>query len=102
MRIKVAIAALLGVLLMAGVAEAHKLPVGEAKQAIRQETSAVCQELEGCRNWRVGPCQRKSLHRVDCVSNVTNGEGGNCTWVTIARVPANSYEIRVHHKRIFC
>jgi hypothetical protein len=101
-RVKVAIAALLGVLLMSGVAAAHKLPVGEAKQAIRQETSAVCQELEGCRNWSVGPCQRKSLHRVDCVSKVTNGEGVACSWVTIARVPANSYTIRVHHKRIFC
>ena len=102
MRIKVAIAALLGVLLMAGVASAHKLPVGEAKQAIRQTTSGVCQEIEGCRNWSVGPCQRKSLHRVDCVSKVTNREGTACAWVTIARVPANSYEIRVHHKRIFC
>lgn len=103
MRSKIAIAALLGAfLVMAGAAEAHKLPVGEAKQAIRQETSAVCQELEGCRNWSVGPCQRKSLHRVDCVSRVTNREGGNCAWVTIARVPSNSYTIRVHHKRIFC
>lgn len=102
MRVKVVIAALLGVLLMAGVAEAHKLPVGEAKQAIRQTTAGVCGELEGCRNWKVGPCQRKSLHRVDCVSTVSDREGTACSWVTIARVPANSYEIRVHHKRIFC
>ena len=102
MRVKVVIAALLGVLLMVGAAEAHKLPVGQAKQSIRQTTAGVCQELEGCRNWSVGPCQRKSLHRVDCVSKVTNGEGGVCSWVTIARVPANSYVIRVHHKRIYC
>ncbi|HEY5816632.1 MAG TPA: hypothetical protein VIS95_09905 [Solirubrobacterales bacterium] len=102
MRVKVAIAALLGVLAMAGVAEAHKLPVGEAKQSIRRATAGVCQELEGCKNWSVGPCQRKSLHRVDCVSTVSDQEGTACSWVTIARVPANSYEIRVHHKRIFC
>jgi hypothetical protein len=103
MRLKVAIGALLALLLLTvGIAEAHKLPMGAAKQAIRQETSAVCQELEGCHNWSVGPCQRKSLHRVDCVSKVTNGEGGACAWVTIARVPANSYTIHVHHKRIFC
>lgn len=103
MRTKVAIAALLGAfLLTAGVAEAHKLPYGAAKRAIQQETAAVCQELEGCKNWSVAPCQRKSLHRVDCVSRVSNGEGGSCAWVTIARVPANSYTIHVHHKRIFC
>jgi hypothetical protein len=103
MRLKVAIAALLvGLLASAAVAEAHKLPVGAAKRAIQQETASVCQELEGCRNWRVGPCQRKSFHRVDCVSKVTNGEGDACAWVSIARVPARSYEIRVHHKRIFC
>jgi hypothetical protein len=102
MRLRVAIAALLGVLLMVGVAGAHKLPVGVAKTTIKQATSAVCDELEDCNNWRVGPCQRKSDHRVDCVSEVKNREGGACAWVTIARVPARSYEIRVHHKRILC
>ena len=102
MKLKVVIAALFGVLLVAGVAQAHKLPVGAAKNAIKQETAAICGELEGCRNWSVGPCQRKSLHRVDCVSRVTNGEGNACAWVTIARVPSRSYEIQVHHKRIFC
>lgn len=101
MKVKVVIAALLGALLVAGVAEAHKLPVGAAKRAIQQSTAGVCKELEGCRNWRVGPCQRKSFHRVDCVSAVKLPEG-SCAWVTIARVPARSYEIRVHHKRIFC
>lgn len=103
MRVKVAIAALLGAfLLTAAVAQAHKLPMGAAKRAIQQETAGVCQELDGCKNWSVGPCERKSFHRIDCVSRVTNGEGGDCAWVTIARVPANSYTIHVHHKRIFC
>ena len=103
MKLKVAIVALLaGLLTMAAVAEAHQLPVGAAKNAIKQETATICSELEGCRNWSVGPCQRKSLHRIDCVSRVTNREGGSCAWVTIARVPARSYVIHVHHKRIFC
>jgi hypothetical protein len=99
---KVAIAALLALLLAAGVAEAHKLPFGAAKHAIQQETASICRELEGCRNWSVGPCQRKSFHRIDCVSRVTNGEGAACAWVTIARVPARSRVIHLHHKRIFC
>jgi hypothetical protein len=102
MRVKVVAAALLGVLLTVGVAEAHKLPMGPAKQAIRQTTSSVCAELKGCSNWRVGPCQRKSLHRIDCVSQIKDSEGDVCSWVTIARVPARSFEIQVHHKRILC
>lgn len=104
MRLKVASVALLlvGMLVMVGVAEAHKLPVGAAKRAIQQTTAGVCHELEGCKDWRVGPCQRKSLHRVDCVSQVKNREGAVCSWVTIARLPSNSYEIQIHHKRIIC
>jgi hypothetical protein len=103
MKLKVAIVALLaGLLATAAVAEAHKLPVGAAKRAIQQETASLCSELEGCRNWSVGPCRRRSFHRVDCVSRVTNGEGGSCAWVSIARVPARSRLIHVHHKRIFC
>ena len=50
----------------------------------------------------MGPCRRRSFHRIDCVSRVTNGEGGSCAWVSIARVPARSRLIHVHHKRIFC
>jgi hypothetical protein len=103
MKLKVSLAALLiGMLATASVAEAHKLPVGAAKRAIQQETATICSELEGCKSWSVGPCQRKSLHRVDCVSRVSNGEGGSCAWVTIARVPARSFVIHLHHKRIFC
>jgi hypothetical protein len=103
MKTKVAIVALLaGLLATAAVAEAHKLPFGPAKRAIQQETADVCSDVEGCRNWRVGPCRRRSFHRIDCVSRVTNGEGDACAWVSIARVPARSRLIRVHHKRIFC
>jgi hypothetical protein len=102
MRIRVVIAAVLGLLLFAGVAEAHKLSFGAAKTEIKRFTAEVCAEAEGCRNWRVGPCRRRSLHRIDCVSQLFSREGGSCGWVTIARVSANSDEVQIHHKRIVC
>ncbi len=102
MRLKVVVAAVLGLLLMVGVAEAHKLPYGVAKTEIKRFTADVCAEAEGCRNWRVGPCRRRSLHRIDCVSQLFSREGGSCGWVTIAVVPANSTDVRIHHKRIVC
>lgn len=102
MRIKVAVAAVLGLLLVAGVAEAHKLPYGLAKTEIKRLTADICSETEGCRNWRVKSCRRRSEHRVDCVSQLFLIEGGSCAWVTIARAPSNLYEVRLHHKRIFC
>lgn len=102
MRIKVVIAAVLGLLVFAGVAGAHQLPFGLAKTEIKRLTAATCAETEGCRNWRVSPCQRKSAHRIDCVSTLVLREGGSCAWVTIARAPKDLYEVRLHHKRIFC
>jgi hypothetical protein len=102
MRIKVAVAAVLGLLLVAGVAEAHKLPFGVAKTEIKRFTAEVCAETEGCKNWRVAPCRRQSDHRVDCVSTLFLPEGGSCSWVTIGRAPANAYEVKIHHKRILC
>jgi hypothetical protein len=101
MKIKVVIAAVLGLLVLAGVAQAHKMPFGIAKNEIKRFTAEVCAETEGCRNWRVAPCQRKSLHRVDCVSTLVLPEG-SCSWVTIARAPRDLYEVRIHHKRILC
>lgn len=102
MRIKVAVAAILGLLLFAGIAGAHKLPFGYAKTEIKRFTAGVCAEADACRNWSVGPCRRRSLHRVDCASRLFSNEGGNCAWVTIAVVPSNSTEVRIHHKRILC
>ena len=102
MRIKVAVAAVLGLLLMAGIAEAHTRPFGVAKTAIKRFTAEVCAETEGCKNWRVAPCRRRSLHRVDCVSTLFLPEGGSCAWVTIGRAPSNAYEVKIHHKRILC
>lgn len=101
MRIKVAVTAVLGLLLVAGVAEAHKLPYGIAKTDVKRFTADVCAGTEGCRNWRVSACQRKSDHRIDCLSTLTMPEG-SCSWVTIARAPRDLYEVRIHHKRILC
>lgn len=102
MRIKVAVAAILGLLVFAAVVEAHKVPFGLAKTEIKRFTAGVCGETEGCKNWQVGPCQRRSLHRVDCVSRLSFSEGGGCAWVTIALAPRDLYEVRIHHKRILC
>jgi hypothetical protein len=102
MRIKLAVTAVLGMLLFAGVAEAHKLPFGIAKTEIKRFTAAICADTEECTSWRAGPCRRRSLHRVDCVSTLFMREGGSCSWVTIARAPSNLYEVRIYHKRIVC
>jgi hypothetical protein len=49
----------------------------------------------------VTPCRRRSLHRIDCVSQLVLPEG-TCSWVTIARAPDDLYEVKIHHKRIIC
>ncbi|HWM63132.1 MAG TPA: hypothetical protein VNP96_03985 [Solirubrobacterales bacterium] len=96
------IAVVLGLLMLGGVAQAHQLPFGIAKTEIKRLTADICAETEGCRNWRVSPCERKSEHRIDCVSTLFTREGGSCAWVTIARAPRDLYEVRLNHKRIFC
>jgi hypothetical protein len=102
MRIKVAIAAVLCLLLLAAVAEAHKVPFGYAKTEIRRATADLCSETSGCANWSVGPCERRSDHRIDCVSKLIGENGSRCAFVTIARAPSNLYEVKIHHKRVFC
>lgn len=102
MRIKVIVAALLALSLSAGVAEAHKVPFGFAKTEIRRFTAEVCSQTEGCRNWRVAPCKRRSLHRVDCVSTFFIRGGVDCSFVTIAIAPPQRYEVKIHRKRVIC
>lgn len=103
MRIKVAVAAILGLLLLtAAAADAHKVPFGLAKREIRRATADLCAQTEGCVNWRVGPCRRQSFHRVDCVSRLDGENGVSCAFVTIARAPSHLYEVKIHHKRVSC
>jgi hypothetical protein len=102
MKTKVAVAAILGLLSLAVVAEAHVVPFGLAKREIRRETAALCANTTGCVNWKVGPCRRQSFHRVDCVSHLVGENGVNCSFVVIARAPSHLYEVRIHHKRIVC
>jgi hypothetical protein len=99
---KVALAAMLGLLLLVPVAQAHKVPFGFAKGEIRRATADLCAETSGCVNWRVGPCARQSFHRIDCVSRLVGENGVTCSFVTIARAPANLFEVKIHHKRISC
>jgi hypothetical protein len=102
MRVKVMAAAVLGVLLLVGVAEAHKVPFGVAKSEVRRFTAEVCSETEGCKSWKVGPCARRSLHRIDCTSTFFFREGLDCSFVTIAIAPPKRYEVNIHRKRIVC
>jgi hypothetical protein len=103
MRFKVALAAALALLLLLAVsADAHKMPFGVAKAEIRRATADLCAETSGCVNWHVGPCRRRSFHRVDCVSGFDGENGTRCAFVTIAHVSARSYTIIIHHKRVFC
>lgn len=102
MRTKVAVAAVFALLSVAAVADAHKVPFGYAKGEIRRATAELCAETTGCVNWRVGPCVRRSFHRIDCVSKFEGENGVKCAFVTIARAPANRYEVVIHHKRIVC
>lgn len=99
---KIAVAALLGVLLLGGVAGAHQLRFAQAKRTVKHFTAEVCNQLEGCNGWRVGPCTRRSPHRIDCVSRVFSRQDGVCRWMTIAVLPRNAYNIQIHHKRIIC
>jgi hypothetical protein len=102
MRVKLAFATVLGLLFLVSVAQAHKVPVGLAKSEIRRATAEICAETSGCVNWRVGPCARQSFHRIDCVSRLFGENGVNCSFVTIARAPAQRYEVVLHHKLIIC
>ncbi len=102
MKIKVVVGAVLGMLLLAGAAQAHKVPFGFAKTEVKRYTAGICAETDGCKNWKVAPCSRRSLHRVDCVSTFFFPEGIDCSFVTIAIAPPNRYEVNIHRKRIIC
>lgn len=102
MKVKMAVMAVLGVVLLAGVAQAHKVPLGFAKTEIKRFTADICAQTEGCQNWKVGPCARRSSHRIDCTSTFFFREGVDCSFVTIAIAPPKRYEVNIHRKRIVC
>ena len=80
----------------------YQLEFGFAKRAISHETAALCSSTEGCANWLVKPCRRRSWHRVDCVSRLYGENGVACVFVSIAVWPPSSDHLLLHHKRIFC
>jgi hypothetical protein len=102
MRIKVAVAAIVALLLLPVAANGHVLPMGIARREIRRETAALCAATTGCVNWQVGPCRRQSFHRIDCLARLLGESGATCQFVVIAHVAARSYEITIHHKRVTC
>lgn len=101
-----AIPVVLGALLFAapaiGYQGDYQLEFGFAKRAISRETAALCSSTEGCANWLVKPCRRRSWHRVDCVSRLYGENGVACIFVSIAVWPPSSDHLLLHHKRIFC
>jgi hypothetical protein len=99
---KLVAAVVLGALLLAGVAQAHKVPFGFAETEIRRFTADVCKKAEGCKNWQVTSCNRRSDHRVDCLSTFFFRDGGECSFETIAVAPPKRYVVNIHHKRIVC
>ncbi len=102
MHIKLALTAVVVLLVAAAAAQAHVVPMGYAKSEIRKETANLCAQTSGCANWGVGPCRRQSYHRVDCVARLEGENGNRCAFVVIARAPSHVYDVVIHHKRIVC
>lgn len=105
MKVKVAVViAVLGLLLaLAAPAFAgYQLRFGYAKRAISGATSSVCAQTNGCKSWSVNPCVRRSLHRIDCRSNLFFAGGQGCSFVTTASLPPTAPNVILHHKRIRC
>lgn len=72
MRISVAIAALAASLILVGTAEAFQwhLGYGQAKHATRVFAEESCREDHKCIGYAVGPCERVSESRVDCLAGL--------------------------------
>lgn len=72
MKIKVAIAALAAFLALVGTAEAFHwhLGYGQAKHATRVFAEETCRREHKCIGYAVGPCDRVSESRVDCLAGL--------------------------------
>ena len=72
MRIKVVLLAMVGLLVLAGSAEAFKwrMSYGQAKSESKLFALETCREIPECTNWRVQTCRRRSLSRFDCTINL--------------------------------
>jgi hypothetical protein len=86
----------------AGIEGEYQLEFGFAKRAISHETAQLCNETQGCVNWAVRPCRRRSWHRVDCLSRLYGENGTTCSFVAIAVWPPSSNHLILHHKRFAC
>jgi hypothetical protein len=72
MKIRVAIAALAVSLTFVGTAEAFKwhLGYGQAKHATKEFAEETCRADRKCIAYGVGPCDRVSDSRIDCVAGL--------------------------------
>lgn len=102
-KLLIGVAVIVGLLSFAAVASGNfQLRFGPAKRAISQETARICSEVSGCKSWSVHPCQRQSLHRIDCLSNYLFTDGTVCNSVTTATYRRYAETIVINHKRIRC
>jgi hypothetical protein len=72
MKIRLGIAALAAFLILAATAEAFQwhLGYGQAKHATKVFAEEVCHEDHKCIGYAVGPCERASESRIDCVAGL--------------------------------
>jgi hypothetical protein len=102
-KLLVGVSTILALLVVTSVAGANfQLRFGPAKRAISQETSEICSQVSGCKTWSVAPCTRRSLHRIDCLSNYAFSDGNICHSVTTATYRQYAAGIVINHKRIRC
>ena len=72
MKLKVAVLAVAGLLVMAGAADAFqwRMSWGQAKRESKIYAKETCAELSDCIGWGVGTCKRRSLSRFDCTIGI--------------------------------
>jgi hypothetical protein len=69
MKLKVALLALVGILVIAGSAEASRWYVryGQAKNTAKAYSKQACERDSECIAWGAGKCSRRSSARFDCI-----------------------------------
>jgi hypothetical protein len=72
MKVKIALLAVAGLLVMAGSADAFKwrMAYGQAKSESKVFAKETCREIPECTGWGVGPCLRRSPSRFDCTIGI--------------------------------
>lgn len=72
MKLKIALLAVAGLLVLAGSAEAFQwhMSYGQAKNESKIFAKETCNEISDCTGWGVGACIRRSSSRFDCTIGI--------------------------------